>query len=60
MRNFATFMLPMIKSRGLSLTGHVARMVETRIVYRILVGKPDGEKPLARPRHKWENNIRTS
>jgi hypothetical protein len=32
---------------------------ERRGVYRILVGKPEGKKPLGRPRHRWENNIKT-
>jgi len=39
-------------------TGHVARMGERRGVYRILVGKPEGRKPLGRPRRKWEDNIK--
>ena len=38
-------------------TGHVARMVEGRDVYRILVGKPGGKKPLERPRRICEDNI---
>jgi hypothetical protein len=38
--------------------GHVARMVERRGVYRLLVGKPEGKRPLGRPRHKWEDNIK--
>ena len=38
--------------------GHVARMGEGRVVYRVLVGKPEGRKPLGRPRHRWEDNIR--
>ena len=36
----------------------VARMGERRHVYRVLVGKPDGKKPLGRPRHRWEDNIK--
>jgi len=36
----------------------VARMGERRQVYRVLVGKPDGKKPLGRPRHRWEDNIK--
>ena len=39
--------------------GNVARMVEEREVYRVLVGKPEGKKPLGRPRHRWVDNIRT-
>jgi len=37
---------------------HVARMGERRGVYRVLVGKPEGRRPLGRPRHRWEDNIR--
>jgi hypothetical protein len=36
--------------------GHVARMGATRNAYRILVGKPEGKRPLGRPRHGWLNN----
>ena len=39
--------------------GHVARMVERRAVYSILVGKPEGKRPHGRPRLRWENNIET-
>ena len=38
--------------------GHVVRMGERRCVYRILVGKPDRKRPLGRPRHRWEDNIK--
>jgi hypothetical protein len=38
--------------------GHVARMGEGRGVYRILVGRPEGKRPLGRHRHWWENNIK--
>jgi len=38
--------------------GHVARMGERRGVYRVLVGKPEGKRPLGRPRRGWEDNIR--
>jgi len=38
--------------------GHVARMGERRGVYRVLVGKPEGKKPLVRPRCRWEDNIK--
>jgi hypothetical protein len=34
--------------------GHVARMGEMRGVYRLMVGKPEGKRPLGRPRHRWE------
>jgi hypothetical protein len=36
----------------------VARMVEERGVHRVLVGKPEGKRPLGRPRRRWEDNIR--
>ena len=38
--------------------GHVARMGERRGVYGVLVGKPEGKKPLGRPRRGWEDNIK--
>ena len=37
--------------------GHVARMVERRCLYRVLVGKPEGKRPLWRPRRRWGDNI---
>jgi len=45
-----------IKSRRMRWVGHVACMGERGGVYRILVGKPEGKKPLGRPRRKWEGN----
>jgi hypothetical protein len=47
-----------IKSRRTRWTGHVARMWEKRNVYRLLVGKPEGKRPLGRPRRRWVDNIR--
>jgi hypothetical protein len=47
-----------IKARRMRWAGHVARMGEVRAAYNILVGRPEGRKPLARPRHRWEDNIR--
>ena len=38
--------------------GHVARMGEERGVYRVLVGKPEGKRPLGKPRRRWVDNIR--
>jgi hypothetical protein len=38
---------------------HVASMGEGRDVYRDLVGRPEGKRPLGRPRHTWEGNIKT-
>jgi hypothetical protein len=43
----------MIKSRGVRWTGHVASMWEKRNAYRILVGKPEGNRPLGRARRRW-------
>ena len=36
---------------------HVERIGERRVAYRILMGKPEGKRPLGRPRHRWEDNI---
>jgi hypothetical protein len=47
-----------IKSRRMRWAGHVARMGEKRKVYRLLVGKPEGERPLGRPRRRWMENIK--
>jgi hypothetical protein len=47
-----------IKSRRMRWAGHVACMGEGRNVYRVLVGKPKGRRPLDRPRHKWEDGIK--
>jgi len=47
-----------IKSRRMKWVGHVARMREERGVYRVLVGKLEGKRPLGRPRHRWVDNIR--
>jgi hypothetical protein len=48
----------MIKSRRMRWAEHVARMGEKRNAYRILVGKPEGRRPLRRPRRKWVDNIK--
>jgi hypothetical protein len=47
-----------IKSRRMRWAGHAARMGERRNAYRILVGKPDGKRPLGRPRRRWVDNIK--
>ena len=47
-----------IKSRRMRWAGHVARMGEERGAYRVLVGKPEGRRPLGRPRRRWMDNIR--
>ena len=48
-----------IKSRRMRWAGHVARMGEERMAYRVLVGKPEGRRPLGRPRRRWVDNITT-
>jgi hypothetical protein len=50
----------MIKSRRMRWAGNVARMGEMRNAYRLLVGKPEGKKPLGRPRQRWPDNIKTN
>ena len=47
-----------VKSRRMRWAGHVARMGKVRGVYRVLVGKPEGKRPLGRPRRRWEDNIK--
>jgi hypothetical protein len=47
-----------IKSRRMRWVGHMARMGEKRNVYRLLVGKAEGKKPLGRPRRRWINSIK--
>jgi hypothetical protein len=47
-----------IKSRRMRWAGHVVRMGEKRNVYRLSVGKPEGKRPLGRPRRRWIDNIK--
>jgi hypothetical protein len=47
-----------IRSRIIRWEGHVARMGNRRSSYRVLVGRPEGKRPLAKPRCRWENNIK--
>jgi len=47
-----------IKSRRMRRAGHVVRMGEERGVYRVLAGKPEGRRPLGRPRRRWVDNMR--
>ena len=49
----------LIKLKRMRLAGHVACTGERRDVYRVLVGKLEGKRPLGRPRPKWEDNIKT-
>jgi hypothetical protein len=47
-----------IKSRRMRWAGHAARMGPKRNAYRLLVGKPEGKRPLGRPRRRWVDNIK--
>jgi len=47
-----------VKSRRMRWVEHVARMGEGRGVHRVLVGKPEGKRPLGRPKRRWEDNIK--
>jgi hypothetical protein len=47
-----------VKSRRMRWAGHVVRMGEERKVYKVLVGKPEGKRPLGRPGRRWEDGIR--
>ena len=47
-----------VKSRIMRWVGHAARMGQGRGVHRVLVGKPEGKRPLGRPRRRWEDNIK--
>ncbi|KAJ4445915.1 hypothetical protein ANN_12601 [Periplaneta americana] len=51
-------MIRNIKSRRLRWAGHVARMGKSINAYRVLVGRPEGKRPLGRPRRRWEDNIK--
>jgi hypothetical protein len=48
----------MLKTKRMRWAGHVARMGETRNAHRILVGKPEGKRPLGRQRRWWVDNIK--
>jgi hypothetical protein len=50
--------LRVIKSIRMKWVGHVARIGERRVIYRVLVAKPEGKRPLWRPRLRWEDNIK--
>jgi len=53
-------MVLMIKSRRMRWMGHVARMLERRYVYRVLVEKSEGKRTTGRPRRRWEGSIKMS
>jgi hypothetical protein len=52
------FQISLVKSRRMRWAGHMARMGDERKVYKVLVGKPEGKRPLGRPRCRWEDGIR--
>ena len=51
-------LIVVITPRRMRWAGHVARMGERRDVYRVLVGKPEGKRPVGSPRLRWEDNIK--
>jgi hypothetical protein len=55
---FSPSIIRIMKSRRMRLAVHVPRMGKKRIAYRLLVGKPEGKRPLGRPRRRWVDNIR--
>ena len=55
---FSPKIVRVINSRRMRWMGHVARMGERRGVYRVSVGKPEGKRPLGRPRRRWVDNIK--
>jgi hypothetical protein len=55
---FSPSIIRIIKSRRMSLAGHVVRMCKKRNAYSLLVGKPEGRRPLGRPRRRWLDSIR--
>jgi hypothetical protein len=56
---FSPNIIRVIKSRRMRWAGHVARIGNRRGAYKVLVGRPEGQKPLGRPRRRWEDNIKT-
>jgi hypothetical protein len=55
---YSPSIIRVLKSRRMRWAGHVARMGEKRNAYRILVGNPEGKRPLGRPRRRWVDNIK--
>jgi hypothetical protein len=54
---FSSSIVHAIKSRRIRWAWHVARMGDGRGVYRVLVGKPEGKRPVGRTRRRWKDNI---
>ena len=57
-RRSCILIYPYNKTNEMRWAGHVARMGEERGVYRVFVGKPEGRRPLGRPRRRWVDNIK--
>jgi hypothetical protein len=55
---YSPSIIRIMKSRRMSWVGHVARMGEKRGAYRLLIGKPEGKRPLESPRRRWMDNIK--
>jgi hypothetical protein len=53
-----SYIVRVVKSRRMRWAGHLARVGEGRVVHRVLVGKPEGKRPLGRSRRRWEYNIK--
>jgi hypothetical protein len=56
LHNLYSSPIRMMKSRKMRGAGHITRIGEKRNAYRNLMGKPEGKRPLGRPKRKWENN----
>ena len=56
--NSSQNIIRVIKARRIRWAGHVACIGDRKGAYRILVGRPDGKRPLVRPRLRWEDNIK--
>jgi hypothetical protein len=52
------FIFNVIKLRRMRQAGHVPHMGEKKSVYRVFVGRPRRKRPLGRPRHRWEDNMK--
>jgi len=55
---YSTNIVRVMKIRRTRWAGHVARVGDRRGVFRVLVGKPEGNRPLGRPRRRWEYNFK--
>jgi hypothetical protein len=51
-----SFIIRQIKSRRMRWAGHVASMGKRKTAYKVLVGKPEGKRPLGRPRRRWDQD----